>query len=195
MIPIYIGIAAYSRTPPQVAVEKMLKFVEALRSLCTEEVVFVVGGYEGFMRMFVDKALEEGFRVVILPPVEQEDTVFPGKAIVVKTGATFVIRSSILVRTSDVVVAIGGGVGTLQEVVTAHNEGKPVYVLVDTGLPTDIVKSLPSRLDTRAPRELKVYSDPEALAREVCRSALQMKTQSGGTLIPLDPSTANKTGL
>ncbi|MEM4513207.1 MAG: hypothetical protein QXZ41_01695 [Ignisphaera sp.] len=149
---VYIGIAAYSRKPSSDTVEKVSKFIDKLKDSCekaVEEIVFVVGGYEGLMKIFVDKALENGFNLVILPPLEQENQEFPEKAVVIKTGTTFIIRSSILVHTSDALVAIGGGVGSLEEILTAHNEGKQVYVLVDTGLPTDIVKMLPSKLDER----------------------------------------------
>lgn len=168
---VYIGIAAYSRKPPSSTVEKVLKFIDKLKDSCEKAVdgiVFVMGGYEGLMKVFVDKALESGFNLVILPPLEQENQEFPKKALVIKTGATFIIRSSILVHTSDALVAIGGGVGSLEEILTAHNEGKPVYVLVDTGLPTDVVKMLPIKLDERVEKPLKVLSDPEVLAKEVC---------------------------
>ncbi|MEM3979655.1 MAG: hypothetical protein QXF79_00170, partial [Ignisphaera sp.] len=83
---------------------------------------------------------------------------------------TFIIRSSILVHASDMLVAIGGGIGSIEEIITAYNEGKQVYVLVDTGLPTDIVKMLPSKLDEKAEKLLQIFNDPESLAREVCRT-------------------------
>lgn len=169
----HIGIAAYSRKPPLDTTKKVCEFVDKLKNLCKnaiEKTAFIVGGYEGLMKIFVDKALENGFNLVILPPLEQENQEFPEKAIVIKTGATFVIRSSILVHSSDILVAIGGGIGSIEEILTAHNEGKQVYVLVDTGLPTDIVRMLPNKLDERAEKPLQIFSDPESLAREVCRT-------------------------
>lgn len=170
---IYIGIAAYSRTPPLKAIEIFKKFIDRFSSLCrdrVDEVVFVVGGYEGFMRIVVDELIARGFKVVILPPVEQEDKVFPRGAIVIKTGSTFTVRSSILVHTSDLLITFGGGIGSLEEVITAYNEGKDVYVFIGSGLPTDLVASLPRRLDNRSTKGIKVFEEPEEGAYEICNT-------------------------
>lgn len=141
----YIGIATYSSIPPSHVVEKVDIFVKKLRDFCEEtsdRIVFPVGGYGGHMNVFVDKALEKSFKVIMLPPVEQEHKGFPEKATTIKTGVTATLRSSILIHASDFLVALGGGSGTLVEIITAHNESKEVYVLTGTGLPTDIVKVL-----------------------------------------------------
>jgi len=70
------------------------------------------------MKYVVDKAIELGFNVIILPPVGLEDASFPEKAIVVKTGVSFRNRSVFLARTVDVLVVLGGGGGCIQELVT-----------------------------------------------------------------------------
>ncbi|MEM4934115.1 MAG: hypothetical protein QXN82_04555, partial [Desulfurococcaceae archaeon] len=171
LMAVYVGIAAYSGTPPLHAVEKVNVFVEKLQDYCggvSGRIIFLVGGYEGLMKIFVDKALERGFKVVILPPAERERDDFPEEAIIIKTGVTATLRSSILVHASDFLVALGGGSGTLEEVITAHNEGKEVYILTDTGLPTDVVKVLPSRLNRWTKGNLKSFNDPEVMAKSVC---------------------------
>ena len=177
---IEIGIAAYSGDPPPKAVSKVSKLVEYFVEICRDvlnDVVFLVGGYEGLMRFFIDKVLDHRLRVVLIPPVEQEDKRFPEEAIVIKTGVTFIVRSSILVHSSDILLALGGGVGTLEEVITAHNEGKPVYVLIDTDLPTDTLKLLPERIDLRTSNPVKLYSDPEKLAVDLCSELKLLKSR------------------
>lgn len=177
---IYIGIAAYSGNPPRNAIENINKFVDMFLSLCrdvVDDVVFVVGGYEGLMKVFVDKALERNLKVVILLPIEWENKASPEKAIAIRTGTTFSVRSSILVHTSDIVLALGGGIGSLEEIVTAHGEGKPVYVLVGVGLPTDLVKTFPRKLDERVQEVLKIVGGPEELAEEICKQAKALRTQ------------------
>jgi len=163
----YIGVAAYSEEPDKQLVEKSYSFLGELRSRCGD-VRLVVGGYWGLMRYVVDRALDLGFTVVILPPVEREHVVFPERAIVIRTGLTFRARSVSLARTSDVLVVLGGGAGSLQELVTAHAEGKPVYVLTNTGYPTDVVETWPEYLDDRMLAPLKKVRDPVELARLVC---------------------------
>ncbi len=133
-----------------------------------EDLVFVVGGYWGLMKVIVDLALELGFRVLVIPPLEQEDVLFPEKAIVVRTGTSYRVRSVFLVRTSDVLVVLGGGAGCIQELVTAYTEGKPSYVLVDTGLPTDITEKMPEYLDYRKLAPIMKYRDENTLLRDLC---------------------------
>jgi predicted Rossmann-fold nucleotide-binding protein len=156
VVGVYVGVAAYSEEPDKQLVEKSYLFLGELRSRCGD-VRLVVGGYWGLMRY-----------VVILPPVEREHVVFPERAIVIRTGLTFRARSVSLARTSDVLVVLGGGAGSLQELVTAHAEGKPVHVLTNTGYPADVVETWPEYLDDRMLAPLKKVRDPVELARQAC---------------------------
>ncbi len=166
----YVGIAAYSGTPPEhlrVAAEEFIHLLSA----CARgrwDIAVVVGGYWGLMRYVVDAALSEGLKVVILPPLEMEDVRFPDGAIVVRTGTSFRVRSVFLVRTSEVLVAMGGASGTMQEVVTAYTEGVPVVVL-RSGLPSDRLESLAPYLDDRRIVPIAYVDTPEELANHVCR--------------------------
>lgn len=128
----------------------------------------VVGGYWGLMKEVVDSALGTGVKALILPPLEQEHVDFPEGALVVRTGTSYRVRSIFLVRTSDVFVVLGGGAGCLQELVTAYTEGKPTYVLVRTGMPTDVVEALPEYLDQRKLAPIRKYSSEDVLLRDLC---------------------------
>lgn len=166
----YVGVAAYSGTPSEEVKQKAQMLMKSIKKFCRYNVVIVVGGYEGLMKVIVDEAISSGFTTVILPPVEQEHWKFPDEAIVIKTGATYIMRSSILVHTSDALVVVGGGAGSLQELMTAYNERKPVYVLTGTGLPTDAVSVLPDRVDPRISISIKCFEDPILLAENLCNS-------------------------
>jgi len=166
----YVGIAAYSGPPSEPLREAAVEFIETL-ALCFEpsSIVLVTGGYWGLMRIIVDEALKLGFKVLILPPLEMEDVRFPPNAIVVRTGTSFRVRSIFLVRTSEVLVALGGASGTIQEVITAYAEGVPIYVLGMTGLPTDKLTVFSPYIDERKTSTIKVINDPKSLASEVCK--------------------------
>ncbi|MCD6084299.1 MAG: hypothetical protein J7J20_02025 [Desulfurococcales archaeon] len=166
----YVGIAAYSGPPPdhlKAAAEEFLHNLALCRS--AEDTVVVTGGYWGLMKYVVDQALSIGFKVTIIPPLEMEDIRFPLKALVIRTGTSFRVRSIFLVRTVEVLVALGGAAGTMQEVVTAYTEGVPVFVLGMTGLPTDKLYSLSPYLDDRKRSEVKYFNDPKSLAQAVCK--------------------------
>lgn len=128
----------------------------------------VVGGYWGLMKDVVDSALDAGMRVVILPPLEREHIDFPEDALVIKTGTSYRVRSIFLVRTSDVLVVLGGGAGCIQELITAYTEGKPAYVLVGTGMPTDVIETLPEYLDQRKLAPIRKYSSEDILLKDLC---------------------------
>ena len=166
----YIGIAAYSGPPPdhlKAAAEEFLHNLALCRSV--DDIVIVTGGYWGLMKYIVDHALSIGFKVIIIPPLEMEDIKFPLNALVIRTGTSFRVRSVFLVRTSEVLVALGGAAGTMQEIVTAYTEGIPIFVLGMTGLPTDKFYSLSPYLDDRKRSEIKFFNDPKSLTQAVCK--------------------------
>ncbi len=166
----YVGIAAYSGSPPQHLVVAAEEFLQNL-SLCSnsEDIVIVVGGYWGLMKYIVDFALNLKFKVLILPPLEMEDVRFPKESIVVKTGTSFRVRSVFMVRTSDALVVLGGASGTMQEVITAYTEKVPVFVLGMSGLPSDKLRQLGPYVDERKLARIEFISDPGKLASEVCK--------------------------
>lgn len=162
-----LGVAALGMEPPRSLVESALAFVRELSRVC-RGLAIAVGGYWGLMRFVVDAALGEGLTVLVFPPVEMEDHRFPEQAIVVRTGLGYRLRSVALVRTSDVLVALGGEAGTIQEIVTAYTEGRPVLVLDETGASTDRLKSLAPYIDVRKTARVEYIKDPRELARRAC---------------------------
>lgn len=162
-----IGVAAHSGDYGENLEKASRKFVALLAEKCSDNVALVLGGYWGLMKVVVDEALSRGITVIILPPLEKEHVNFPEKAIVIRSGSSYRARSVILVRSSDVVVALGGGAGVIQEVVTAYTESKTVFLL-KSGMDSDKLESLAPYLDYRKLSPILVYSDPEALVNDLC---------------------------
>lgn len=158
----YVGIAAYSGEPPVELVEAAREFIKLLSSRTNpRRVTIVVGGYWGLMRVIVDEALACRFNVLIIPPLEQERVKFPEEAIVVRTGTSFRVRSVFLVRSSEVLVVMGGGAGSMQEAITAYAEGVPTVLLTGFNMPSDRLAALAPYLDERRLAEVKVTHSPE----------------------------------
>jgi len=162
-----VAVAAHSEPPSPEHEVNIRVFVKSLIDYCYERPVLLVGGYWGFMKVLVDEALGAGLTVVVFPPVEKEEVEFPGGAIVLRTGLSFRLRSVAMVRSSDAVVVLGGSSGTLQELVTAYTEGKPVFMLL-SGLATDRVTNLAPYLDDRKLSEIRVYRDVKDLTKDLC---------------------------
>ncbi len=167
----YVGIAAYSGSPSPKLVNAAKHFIKRLGELLSpSETAIVVGGYWGLMRYVVDEALARDFKVVILPPLEREGIEYPRNALVVKTGVSYRVRSVFLVRTSDVLVVLGGGGGSIQEAVTAYTECKPVFVLAETGMDTDKLKHFSPYINGRMCSEVFLIKEPEELAESVVKA-------------------------
>lgn len=130
-----IGVAVYSGETPWLR-GCVKEFVEGLAE-ARGRVGVVLGGYRGGMRLVADECISRGIPVVMVIPREYEDYEYPEEAIVVRTGMDVRGRSVVLVRSSDVLVALGGGAGTLMELVTAYSIGRSVVMVTCSGLPTD----------------------------------------------------------
>ena len=52
---------------------------------------------------------------------------------IIYTGMGFMERDIINIRSSDAVIIVGGGVGTLNEMTIAYDEGRPIGVITNTG--------------------------------------------------------------
>jgi len=164
---IAISISALSNEPSQDHLRRATKLVEAtmdaLHKLnCTP--VFYIGGYKGLMRYAVDTILriDPTTTIVAILPVEYENMKHPSQVIAVKTGMSFQNRNPILVRSGDILVALGGGSGTIMEVFNAIALGKTVVMLTDTGTPSDFIeKSFPEGHPDPYRTGKMVYVDPD----------------------------------
>ncbi len=177
-----MSFAAHSGDVDESLRLKTLRLFRGLGECSPDNLTVVVGGYWGLMKDVVDVSLSLGLKVLILPPLELEHVNFPEGALVVKTGTSFRVRSVFMVRTSDVLVVLGGGAGCLQELVTAYTEGKPTYVLVKTGLPTDVTEGLPEYLDHRKLAPLKKFDDESELLKDLCEHLRNLKPQQAPSI-------------
>jgi predicted Rossmann-fold nucleotide-binding protein len=75
------------------------------------------------------------------------------------------------VRTAEIVIIFGGGIGTLNEFTIAYDEGKIIGVLEGTGGVADRARDLASLSQRRNNSEIIFESSPEALV-EKCLSTL-----------------------
>jgi uncharacterized protein (TIGR00725 family) len=90
---------------------------------------------------------------------------------IVFTGFGLKGRNVINVRSSDIVVIIGGGIGTLNEFTVAFDEGKVIGVLEGTGGVADQVKAIAALSRKSVEPELVFESNPEKLI-DLCLKAL-----------------------
>jgi len=178
---VQLAVAAYSGEPPRGLAAEAEAFVGELARLCPRATLFL-GGYRGLMRVVADAALQRGLRVVMVIPKVYEGDVFPGDAIVVRTGLDVRERSSILVRSGEALAVLGGGIGTLFEALIACSYGIPVHQLVaeEALLTSRLARCFPEGvLDPRVGCRIAYHRSGRELAQAVCG-----RGSRGGAQVP-----------
>ena len=168
-MPLQVVVAAYSGSVPEELRRQARRLVAGLKA-CQPNSVILLGGYRGLMREVADAAREAGLATVFVIPRGYEDDVYPEGSIVVRTGLDTRERSSILVRCGDVLVVLGGAIGTLFEVFIACSYGIPVLFLRGTGLPSDIFAECFDRgvIDERIGRCIEYFDSVDQLIERLC---------------------------
>jgi uncharacterized protein (TIGR00725 family) len=133
-VSLYIGVAGASRPAPG-----LLEQAEVLgRRLAEAGAVVVCGGGPGVMEAVCRGARSAGGTTVgLLPGLDRREG-NPYLSVAVPTGMGQG-RNLLLVRSSDAVVAVGGGFGTLSEIALALRTGVPVVGLATWSLHLDAV--------------------------------------------------------
>jgi uncharacterized protein (TIGR00725 family) len=90
--------------------------------------------------------------------------------VMVYTGFGLKGRNVINIRSSDIVIIFGGGMGTLNEFTIAYDEGKIIGVLESTGGSADHLREIVGFANKQTPARLIYASEPERLLDE-CLSA------------------------
>jgi uncharacterized protein (TIGR00725 family) len=138
--------------------------------IAERDCVLVTGATTGFPDLVSRAARRHGGWTIGISPAFSKDEhleryALPddGVDIIIYTGFGLKGRNVINVRTSDVVIILGGGIGTLNEFTIAYDEGKIVGVLEGTGGVADRVKEIATLSSKLARSELLFDSNPEAL--------------------------------
>src|SRR5262245_63451190 len=84
--------------------------------------------------------------------------------VVIYSGFGFKGRNVIAVRSSDIVILVAGGIGTLNEFTIAYDEGKVIGLLQGTGGVTDLAQTILATVSVRSTGSVVIADpDPEQL--------------------------------
>ncbi|ARM76706.1 LOG family protein [Acidianus manzaensis] len=163
-----IGIAAHSGEYTEKMRKNAKELVSGIKEKCKNPVL-ILGGYWGLMKEVVDQAVSLDIPVVLVLPIENESSNIPEKVIKINSGMEYRARSVPLVRSSDILIALGGEAGTHIEILMAYAMGKPVYILIDTGYSTDKLKeAYPEYLDNRKATKVTYVKTVDELLNKLC---------------------------
>jgi uncharacterized protein (TIGR00725 family) len=180
-IMIQIGVITTYDPVPEPTIEK----TKALgKALAAKNCIVITGGNGGLMTVVSEAVTRHGGITVGIIAHELEDAsedhrlYNPYNTIRVKTGQTYTARSPTVVRSSDAIIMVAGGVGTLTELAMAYNLRKPIVVLTGTGLMADRVANLfpDGYLDHRKLNRIFFTDDPV----EAVETAMKMANPTAG---------------
>lgn len=100
--------------------------------------------------------------------------------VLVYTGSGLMGREVINVRTSDVVVIVGGRSGTLGELAIAYDEGKPIGVLTGMGGVGDMARAILAVCAKDTGSEVVYDDDPARLVRKLLRLRAAVPPSAAG---------------
>ncbi len=162
-----IGFAGIGETPRRELEERVKIIIRSLKECCPRAII-LTGGYWGIMKTIIDESSALGLITVVFPPIEREEC--PEGSICIRSGLSYKNRSIPLVRSSNILIVVGGGAGTILELIAAYAMGIPVLVLTNTNLPSDKIEScFGEYIDHRRTIRIHYYTRPEKLAQDICK--------------------------
>ncbi|QTA38667.1 TIGR00725 family protein [Thermosipho ferrireducens] len=134
-----VAVIGYSGNPHLFSLSLKELCIEIGKELGKKYIVYT-GGRDGVMEL-VSKGVKEvgGVSLGILPFEEDGNKYVTHQ---IQTGLDFQMRSFILVKNVDVVVSIGGEIGTAIEILGAYSNRKPVILMSGTGGWTDRIQKV-----------------------------------------------------
>ena len=120
--------------------EYMEKSRQVGRWIARKDCILVNGACPGLPHAAAEGAKEEnGFVLGVSPAFSRHEHVKEYKSpfgvydVLLYTGMGFMERDIMNIRSSDGIIFLGGGIGTLNEFTIAYEEGKPLGVLLNSG--------------------------------------------------------------
>lgn len=96
------------------------------------------------------------------------------------TGMGLMMRDIINIRSSDGVIILPGGTGTLNEFTVAYDEGKPIGILTGHGGVADHIKDILRFCHRRVTKRMVFSSDPQKLVKKLI--AVMKREENVGAL-------------
>ncbi|APT75231.1 hypothetical protein LN42_01590 [Marinitoga sp. 1137] len=153
-----IGVIGYSGELTEEKIKNLSEITfEIGKMIAKNGWILYSGGRNGIMEIVSKGAKESNGVTVGILPWEIDGNQYIDYHI--KTGLDFSMRSFVLVKSVDVIVSIGGEIGTAIELLGAYANGKPIILMNNTGGWTDRIKKClieNTYLDNR--KTAKVYS-------------------------------------
>lgn len=144
------------------------------RAIARHGCILLTGGCPGLPLASACGAKEEGgFVVGVSPGLSLDEHVYKYGSptafhdVLIFTGSGLMGREVVNIRSSDIVVIVGGRSGTLGELAISYDEGKLIGVLTGTGGISDMVQAILAACAKETGARVVYDSDPTRLVNEL----------------------------
>ena len=127
-----VGVIGYSGNIENEPVKSLIDVCLELGERLGEKYVVFTGGRDGIMELVSKGVRNVGGTCIGILPWEGNDA-NEYNSLVISTGLDFQMRSFVLVKSVDVVIAIGGEIGTAVEMLATYANRRPLILLRNTG--------------------------------------------------------------
>ena len=170
---IKVGVMGSAETERPVSNDLRQRAIALGQAVASHDAILLTGGTTGLVYVVGKAAHDAGvFHVGVSPGSSETEHVerykLPTNAcdLLIYTGFGLKGRNVVLVRSCDVVLFIGGAMGSLNEFTIAHDEGKVIGCLTGTGGVADEADYLLQKFSKRTGACVLQNDDPERLLKE-----------------------------
>lgn len=160
-----VGVIGYSGNIFKDPIKSLTSMCDEIGKLIAKNGWLLVnGGRDGIMQLVSKSANNHGGKVIGILPWEQEGNNYLD--ISLKTGLDLNMRSFLMLKNVDIVISIGGEIGTAIEILGAYSYKKPVLLMRNSGGWTDRITNVlieDKFLDNRKLVEIKQVFSIEML--------------------------------
>ena len=135
--------------------------------------IFINGACPGLPNDALLGAKEfNGFTVGVSPAFSEYEHINEYRSphahdMLIYTGLGFMERDIINIRSSDAVIIVGGGIGSLNEFTIAYEEGRPIGILTNTGGISNSIPHIVELCQREMPLNLVMDDDPVKLLDKI----------------------------
>jgi len=161
--------------------------------LAENNYITLTGGDDGVGAKVMEGAISKnGITISFYPNLDQtiESSLV---SIPIYTGMGYGMRDILMLRSADVVIAIGGGAGTLNEIANAYNMRKPIVALKGSGGWSE--KLANTYLDKRKKVKIESVDSPTMIIQKVKELILRKKRVDELSKIVRDKDWAKSRGI
>jgi uncharacterized protein (TIGR00725 family) len=181
---------------------KVLELCRRLgRGIAEAGACLLTGACPGLPHAAVVGAREAGGHVIGISPavslrehIEVYGSPYKEYDVLIFTGLGLMGREVVNIRTSDIIVVVGGRSGTLGEFAIAYEEGKLIGALSGSGGITDVLPDLVERLGKETGAEVVYDADPQQLIVRLMTQYLSragaVRPSPGPMIVPMGTDAA-----